>query len=278
MNDLDRRPARPLLLYLLLTLSSAIMLIPLAWMLSTAAKDLNQAFAYPPELWPRPIRLTENLRELSAIIPFVRQFVNSLLVTLLITFGQLWTASWGAYAFARLRFRGRDSLFLLYLATMMVPTQVTLIPLFLIMRFLHWIDRMPSLVVPFLFTAYGTFLLRQFFLTIPADLEDAARIDGAGPFTIYWRIVLPLSGPALATLGSFTFIWAWNEFLWPLVAMNTPERMTLTVGLATLQGLYATNWPLLMAGAAVAVIPSLLVFLLLQRFFVAGIAATGLKQ
>lgn len=278
MNDLDRRPARPLLLYLLLTLSSAIMLIPLAWMLSTAAKDLNQAFAYPPELWPRPIRLTENLRELSAIIPFVRQFVNSLLVTLLITFGQLWTASWGAYAFARLRFRGRDSLFLLYLATMMVPTQVTLIPLFLIMRFLHWIDRMPSLVVPFLFTAYGTFLLRQFFLTIPADLEDAARIDGAGPFTIYWRIILPLSGPALATLGSFTFIWAWNEFLWPLVAMNTPERMTLTVGLATLQGLYATNWPLLMAGAAVAVIPSLLVFLLLQRFFVAGIAATGLKQ
>ncbi len=278
MNDLDRRPARPLLLYLLLTLSSAIMLIPLAWMLSTAAKDLNQAFAYPPELWPRPIRLTENLRELSAIIPFVRQFVNSLLVTLLITFGQLWTASWGAYAFARLRFRGRDSLFLLYLATMMVPTQVTLIPLFLIMRFLHWIDRMPSLVVPFLFTAYGTFLLRQFFLTIPADLEDAARIDGAGPFSIYWRIILPLSGPALATLGSFTFIWAWNEFLWPLVAMNTPERMTLTVGLATLQGLYATNWPLLMAGAAVAVIPSLLVFLLLQRFFVAGIAATGLKQ
>lgn len=267
-----------LALYLVLSLGAVVMLVPLVWVASTATKDMSQAFRYPPELISQPLHLTDNLDELLRILPFLQQFANSLFVTIAITLGQLWTCSFGAYAFARLRFRGRDALFLFYLATMMVPGQVTLIPLFLMMRTLGWLDHYPSLIVPFLFSAYGTFLLRQFFLTIPRELEEAARLDGAGFFTIYWRIILPLSGPALATLGSFTFIWAWNEFLWPLVAINSLERMTLTVGLATLQGLYTTDWPLLMAGALVAVIPSLVVFLALQRFFVAGIATTGLHR
>jgi len=267
-----------LALYCALSLGAVGMLMPLVWMAATAAKDMSQAFRYPPELISQPLHLTDNLNELLRILPFLQQFANSLFVTIAITLGQLWTCSFGAYAFARLRFRGRDALFLLYVATMMVPNQVTLIPLFLIMRTLGWLDHYPSLIVPFIFSAYGTFLLRQFFLTIPRELEEAARLDGAGFFTIYGRIILPLSGPALATLGSFTFIWAWNEFLWPLVAINSPERMTLTVGLSTLQGLYNTQWQLLMAGALVAVIPSLVVFLALQRFFVAGIATTGLRR
>ncbi len=277
---MSSRLSRPqaLALYLVLGLGGIVMLMPLIWMVSTAAKDVSQAFRYPPELVSRPPHLTENLGQLLGIMPFLQQFANSLLVTVAITFGQLWSCSFGAYAFARLRFRGRDALFLLYLATMMVPLQVTIIPLFLMMRTLGWLDNYPSLIVPFLFSAYGTFLLRQFFLTIPHELEEAAQLDGASFFTIYRRIILPLSGPALATLGSFTFIWAWNEFLWPLIAINSPERMTLTVGLSTLQGLYTTQWPLLMAGALVAVIPSLIVFLSLQRFFVAGIATSGLRR
>ena len=210
------------------------------------------------------------------VMPFLRYLLNTTAVASSITFLHLAVSSLAAYAFARLRFPGRNRLFLLYLATLMVPGQVTLIPNFLIVKYLGWIDTYQALIIPQIFTAFGTFLLRQFFLTIPRELEDAARIDGASAVGIYWRIVLPLSGPALATLGVFTFTTQWNNFLWPLIVINDAQMRTLTVGLRALIGQFTVQYPLLMAGSVISLIPMLIVFLLAQRFFVRGIALTGL--
>jgi len=181
------------------------------------------------------------------------------------------------YAFARLEFPGREKLFFAYLGTMMIPYQVTLIPLFILMRYLGWIDSHLSLIVPACFSAFGTFLLRQFFLTIPKELEEAARIDGSSEFGIYSRIILPLAKPALATLGVFTFMWSWNDFMGPLIFINTMEKKTLTLGLASFQGMYTTDWTLLMAASVMALLPLIVIFLFAQRYFVEGITLSGIK-
>jgi multiple sugar transport system permease protein len=201
---------------------------------------------------------------------------NTAFVASSITFLHLAVSSLAAYAFARLRFPGRDWLFFAYLATLMVPGQVTLIPNFLIVKYLGWIDSYQALIIPQIFSAFGTFLLRQFFLTIPNELEDAARIDGASAFGIYWWIMLPLSGPALATLAVFTFTAQWNNFLWPLIVINNEQMRTLTVGLRALVGQYTVQYPLLMAGSVISILPMLVLFVVAQRFFVRGIALTGL--
>jgi multiple sugar transport system permease protein len=251
------------------------MLLPFVWMLSTSLKTPSSVFVYPPEWIPNPVQW-KNYSDVVNVMPFLRYVLNTTAVAASITFLHLAVSSLAAYAFARLRFPGRNRLFLAYLATLMVPGQVTLIPNFLIVKYLGWIDSYQALIIPQIFTAFGTFLLRQFFLTIPGELEDAARIDGASALSIYWRIVMPLSGPALATLGVFTFTAQWNNFLWPLIVINDEQMRTLTVGLRALVGEFTVQYPLLMAGSVISVLPILIIFLLAQRFFVRGIALTGL--
>ena len=208
---------------------------------------------------------------------FLMFYLNSLLVAVCTTSGQILTASLAGYAFARLKFPGRDKLFLAYLATMMIPGAVTMIPVFILMKHIAWVDTYRSLIIPSMFTAYGTFLLRQFFMTIPGDLEDAAKIDGCSLFGIYWRIILPLSKPALATLTTFTFIGSWNNFMWPLIMINSMEKKTLPIGLASFQGLYSTDWTLLMAASVMVVLPLIIVFVFNQKFFVEGIRLGAIK-
>ncbi|MFQ5810996.1 MAG: ABC transporter permease subunit, partial [Armatimonadota bacterium] len=208
---------------------------------------------------------------------FFAFYINSLLVAIVVTFGQVFTSSLAAYAFARLQFPGRDKVFLGYLATMMIPAVVTMIPVFILLRQLGWIDSYKALIFPAMFSAYGTFLLRQFFLTIPTDLEDAARIDGCGAFGIYWNVILPLSKPALATLTTFVFLGSWNNYMWPLIVINSTSKKTLPIALQSFQGLYTTEWTLLMAASLLVLLPVLIVFIFNQRFFVRGIVLTGLK-
>ncbi len=210
-------------------------------------------------------------------VPFGRFFINSIFVGICITFGQVFTSSLAAYAFARLKFKFRDHIFIGYLATLMIPYTVTMIPVFILLKTLGWIDTYQALILPGMFSAYGTFMLRQFFLSIPKDLEESAIIDGASRFTIYWHIILPLSKPALATLTTFVFMGAWNDFMWPLIVTNSMEMKTLPVGLAAFQGLYTTNWTLLMAATVIVLIPVLLVYVFNQRYFVEGIVLSGLK-
>jgi len=261
--------------YVLLSIAAITMLLPFIWMLSTSLKTPASVFVYPPEWIPNPIQWA-NYGQVVRVMPFLRYVLNTAAVATSITFLHLAVSSLAAYAFARLRFPGRDKLFLAYLATLMVPGQVTLIPNFLIVKYLGWIDTYQALIIPQIFTAFGTFLLRQFFLTIPNELEDAARIDGASALDIYWLIVLPLSGPALATLGVFTFTAQWNSFLWPLIVINDEQMRTLTVGLRALVGQYTVQYPLLMAGSVISIVPMLILFVVAQRFFVRGIALTGL--
>jgi multiple sugar transport system permease protein len=263
------------LLALFLIPTALLMLLPFIWMLSTSFKLAGAVFEYPPTWIPRPL-VWQNYPQVLDILPFARFFLNSLFVALSVTALQLLTCSLAAYAFARLRFPGRDALFLGYLGTLMIPGQVVIIPNFILLRTLGWIDTYQALILPAAFSAFGTFLLRQYFLTIPRELEDAAVVDGASYWQIYLRVILPLSGPALSALAIFTFLAQWNSFLYPLVVTSSTEMSTLTVGLNTLQGQYNTAWTLLMAGSVIALVPVLLVFIFAQRYFIRGIAMTGL--
>jgi multiple sugar transport system permease protein len=270
-----KKRAKHLGLHLLLITGSVVMLVPFAWMLSTSLKQPGDVFIYPPQWIPQPVQW-ENYQETVTVMPFGRFYLNSIIQAVSVTALQLLTASLAAFAFARLRFRGRDVLFLLYLATMMIPFPVTMIPNFVIMRYLNWIDTFRALILPPAFSAFSTFLLRQYFLSIPLEMDDAARVDGASSFRIWWQIILPLSGPALATLAIFTFLGQWNNFLWPLVVTNSEEMRTLPVGLATFQGQYSVQWNLLMAGSVIAVLPILVIYIAGQKWFVRGITLSGM--
>ena len=272
-----RRPrlGARLLAHTVLLSGSVVMLVPFLWMVSTSLKAPGQVFTDPPQWIPRPV-VWQNYLEAVSIMPFGRFFLNSLIQSSSVTVLQLLTSSLAAFAFARLRFRGRDTLFLLYLATLMIPFPVTLIPNFIVIRFLGWVDTFRALILPPSFSPFSTFLLRQFFLTIPTDLDDAARIDGASSLDIWWRIALPLSTPALATLAIFTFMGQWNDFLWPLVVTNSLEMRTLPVGLSSFQSRYAIQWHLLMAGSTIALLPVLVLFVVGQRYFIQGITLTGM--
>ncbi|MCB0045509.1 MAG: carbohydrate ABC transporter permease [Caldilineaceae bacterium] len=211
-------------------------------------------------------------------LPFAMLVRNSLVYSFSITLISLFFDSMCAYALARLNFRGRNVVFLAILATMMVPVQVTLVPLFFNLFELGWINTFQGLIVPRLTSAFGIFLLRQFFISLPRDFEDAARIDGASEFRIYWQIVLPLSGPAIATLFVFHFMYNWNDFLWPLIVTTTANMRTLPTGLALFMGEHNIEYGTLMAGATIAALPLIIAFLFAQRYFVAGIALTGIKE
>ena len=264
-----------LLLHAILIAGSALMLLPIFWMLSTSLKTPRAIFTFPPTWIPRPVAW-ENYTAAVSAMPFGRFYLNSGIVAVSVTFLQIMTSSLAAFAFARLRFRGRQPLFLLYLATLMIPFQVTMIPNFIIVRYLGWYDTYQALILPPAFSAFAVFLLRQYFLGIPKELDEAARMDGASSFRIWWQVILPLSGPAIAALAIFTFLNSWNDFLWPLVITTSLEMRTLPVGLSAFQGQYNVQWHLLMAGAVIALLPVLLVYVLAQRWFVQGITLSGM--
>ena len=264
------------LLYILLGVGAVACLLPFFWIIVSSLKDLPSVFLFPPQWIPDPI-LWSNYIEAWGSGNFSRYMINTVFVSTAVTLGQLISCSLAAYAFSRLRFPGRDIIFWTYLGTMMIPFQVTIVPQFLIVRTFGWIDTYYALIVPaFLGGAFGTFLLRQFFLTIPKELEDAAVIDGCNKLMVYYRIIMPLSKPALATLGVFTFMAHWNDFLWPLIVINSDELRTLTVGLANLGSTRFVPWNIYMAGTVISLVPILVVFFAAQRYFVRGITITGL--
>jgi multiple sugar transport system permease protein len=262
-------------LHVVLILGSAAMLLPFAWMLSTSLKTPPEIFRYPPTWIPDPIAWENYVRTLRAI-PFERYYFNSLFVAVNVTLLQILTASLGAFAFARMRFWGRNALFLMYLATLMIPFQVTMIPNFILVRYLGWYDSFQALIFPTAFSAFAVFLLRQYFMGIPLEMDEAARMDGAGSFRIWWQIIMPLSTPVLAALTIFTFLGSWNDFLWPLIITNSVSTRTIPVGLAAFQGEYNTQWNLLMAGSVIALLPVLLIYFFAQKRFIEGITLSGM--
>jgi len=267
-----------LLAYILLGTASIILLIPIIWMITTALKPLDEVYIFPPTWIPKQI-LWGNFIEALTFLPFSIYFKNTAIITLLSMLGQLMSSSVVAYGFARLRAKFRDVLFMLVLATMMLPSQVTMIPLFILFKTLGWVDTFKPLIVPNFFgNAFFIFLLRQFYMTIPTELDDAAKIDGCGYFGIYQRILLPLIKPALATIAIFSFMWGWNDFMGPLIYLNSPEKLTVALGLSRFTGVYgSTAWNLLMAASLVAVLPCIVLFFFAQRYFIQGIVITGLK-
>jgi multiple sugar transport system permease protein len=262
--------------HLVLIPIALVMVVPLAWMVVTSLQTLDETRHFPPTLVPSSAEWS-NYGEVLRQAPFGRWFVNTLIVTVASVVGNLLFCSLAGYAFARIKFFGRDVVFVLVLATLMIPFQVIIIPSFLIVRRLGLIDTLGALILPNLAGAFGIFLLRQFFRTLPIELEEAARIDGASRLGVLFKIVLPLSGPALATLAVITFMWTWNDFLWPLIVISSREHMTLQLGLSTFQGAHQTNTHLLMAASVMSVLPVLVLFFVAQRYFVRGIATTGLK-
>ncbi|RCK70201.1 carbohydrate ABC transporter permease [Desertihabitans brevis] len=278
----DRRRPRnlvsTLLLYAALLILSVIIISPLLWMLSTSFKTTGDATTMPPQ-WIPPEPSVEGYTTLfaDAQAPVLRWLGNSVLVAVLHTVLVLATAALAAYPLARMRFPGRDVVFALIVATLFVPGFVFLMPNYLIVDSLGWLDSIWALVVPGAASAFGVFFLRQFFSSLPEALEEAALIDGANRFQIFWQVVLPLSKAPLATLAVLSFLTSWNDFLWPLYVLFNPEQLTLPAGLATLLGSYATDYPMIMAGAALASIPVLVLFAFVQRYVIAGVARSGLK-
>lgn len=262
------------LLPTLLLLGTLVMLTPFAWMLATSVtSDTNLT---TPTLIPTDPNL-QSYRTLFDTLPFLRIVANSFGLALTSTGLQLLTCAMGAYAFARLRFPGRQVIFMFYLATLMIPTQVLVVPLFIEMRTFNLIDTYAAVLAPTITSAFGVFLLRQAIEQVPIDLDDAARIDGAGHPRIFFSVILPLIRPSLATFAVFAFMASWNSFLWPLVVIRSPEFMTLPVGLASLQGQYTTDWNVLMAGSVLSVVPIITFYLLAQRHVIQGVALSGLK-
>ena len=263
--------------HLFLTPLAAVMLLPLVWMVVTSFETLAQTRHFPPILWPGTLQFG-NYGDAIHQSAFGTWFWNTTVVTVTVVASNLVLCTLAAYAFARIRFLGRTFVYFLILATLMVPLQVVLIPTFLIVKELGLIDRLGALVVPNLVNVFGIFLLTQFFRTLPIELEEAARIDGASRLSILLRIVVPLSLPALATLAVIQFLWTWNDFLWPLVTILTnQDAFTLQLGLATFQGAHNTQWHLVAAANIMSMLPMIVLFLLAQRYFVRGIATQGLK-
>ncbi len=265
------------LLHAAMLVLSLLMVVPFLWMISTSLKSVNEMYLIPPSWIPAEIMWSNYVYMLESA-PWLLYFYNTAKVTFFVVLGQVVVCSMAAYGFARLKFPGRDALFLLLLGTMMIPYHVTMIPTFQILRKLGWLDTHYALIVPALFAAFGVFLLRQFFLTIPKELEQAAMIDGCGYFRIFIHVIMPNAKPALTTLAIFTFMSTWNDFLGPLIYLNSDHLKTLTLGLATFQGTYTNQWNYMMAGSLIVSLPILIVYAFAQRYFVEGIVMSGLKE
>jgi ABC-type glycerol-3-phosphate transport system permease component len=266
-----------LLTYLVLAIGAVLLLFPLYWLVSTSLKPTEEISAYPI-IWV-PSRLEwGNYGNLFNVVPFWSYLRNSLFIATVCTIGTAFSSSLVGFSFARLRYPGRNLLFVIALSTLMVPGWVTLIPQFIMFKDFGWLDSFKPLIIPQLFAnpAY-LFLLRQFFLTLPYEIEDAAKIDGCGYFRIYWNIALPLVTPALIAVAVFTFLYNWNDFLGPLIYLQSPDRFTLPLGLAGLQSQYNTHFELIMAGATLTAVPCIVLFFICQRWFIQGIVISGVK-
>lgn len=262
--------------YLLCLLVALLTLIPLAWMILGSLKGPDEVVQYPPTFLPHRL-MWSNYAQVFTTVPFARYILNTFFVATTVTIVALLFHAMSAYALARLRFRGRDALFIGIVATMMIPFSVTLIPTFILVKSLGWLDTFWALIIPAIPNAFGIFLLRQFYLGLPVELEEAARLDGATPAGIFWRIALPMSQPILATLATFFFLANWNAYLWPLIVTQNPDMRVTQVALAAFSGEHSTDWQLIMAGATVAALPGLLLYLFLQRYLIEGIKLSGMK-
>ncbi|AWX55184.1 MULTISPECIES: carbohydrate ABC transporter permease [Brevibacillus] len=269
---------KKLLIHLLLIAGALVMVAPFVWMVLTSLKSLGESTQVPPVILPTKYQW-ENYTHIFEMLPFLDFYWNTVITTVAKVIGQVFLCSLAAYAFARIEFPGRNALFILFLTVLMVPGQVFLLPQFMIMKELGWLNTLTALIVPGLFSAFGTFLLRQFFMSLPKELEEAAKLDGCNHFQIYWRIMLPLAKPGLIALAIFVALWSWNDLMWPLIVNSTPDKMPLSAGLAYLTGEHTnlTNYPILMAGSVLAIWPMIIVFIFMQKHFVEGITLTGSK-
>jgi len=272
-----RENIRRSLIYVLLCVGVIITLAPFVWMLSTSFKTQSAVFTIPPQWIPRPFTF-EQYRKLFKEINFFVHFKNSLIVSVLVTFFSLFINSLAGFAFAKYRFSGKNKMFTALLGAIMIPGQVTMIPVFLMLKKMGMLNSYWGLVIPCSASVFAIFFFRQFISTIPNELIESARIDGCSEFGIYWRIILPLCKPILATLAIFTFMSSWNDFLWPLIVMTNESKYTLPVALANLNGQYTTQYPLLMAGSVIVVVPVIIIFLFAQKYVISSIASTGLKE
>jgi len=277
MNRRAKKIIGTTITHMILILGTIIMLVPFVWMLTTSFKSLNEVFISPPKFFGERL-VWENYLRISSRFNYFRYFMNSITVSAWVVFFQLVTSCMAGFAFARLNFKFRDKLFLLYLATMMVPMHVIIIPNFLMMRLYGLVNTLWSLMIPPMVSAFGTFLLRQFFLTVPRELDEAAKIDGCTPFGIFAKILLPMAGPTVATLAIFCFMYIWNDYFTPLIYISTAKNYTLPLGLATMKGMYSTDWPVLMAATCISILPVLIAFLFAQDMFVKGVMLSGMKE
>ena len=270
-----RKVFRAVLLYAALIAVAWIWLFPIVWAMSGSLKTEGEISE--PKLLPAHPQWS-NYTEVFALMPFWRMLLNTVFYAGCVTAGQVFFCSLAGYAFARLNFRGRDALFVVYLGTLMVPLTVTVIPQFILMRTVGWVDTPWAMIVPGLFgSAFGTYLMRQFFQTLPTDLEEAATLDGCSPWQIYWRILLPHARPAVMVLAVLTWVNVWNDFLWPLLMLQRNSLATLTLGLIRLRGEYVARWPIITATSVLILLPLILIYALAQRSFVRGIAVTGMS-
>jgi len=263
--------------YLLLSFTAITMIFPFYWMIATSFKSEARVFAFPPDWIPNPAILSNYIYILTEL-PFPRYTYNSAKISALWTLGIILSSSLAAYAFARVRFWGRETLFVITLAALMIPGQITMIPLYVVMTRIGWVDTHLPLIVPaYLGSAFGIFLIRQYFMTIPQELNDAAKIDGCSHFGIYWRIMMPLAKAVIATLALLSFMGSWNDLLGPVIYLFDEELFTLPLALTRFRGMYYTAWANMMAGATITLLPILVVFLFTQQYFVRGVVLSGLK-
>lgn len=273
-----RIQGRNVALHLTLLAGCIVMLLPFFWMLSTSLKARNAIFQEFPPRWIPEEFIWSNYSDAWTSVPFDRFYLNSIVVAVSVTALQMLTSSLAAFAFARLRFRGRDVLFFIYLTALMIPFAILLLPNFLIIKELGWFDTYAALIIPPSFSAFSTFLMRQYFRSIPTELDEAARMDGASSLRIWWQIIMPNSLPVLGALSVFVFLGIWNSLLWPLVVTNSQEMLTVPVGLTYFQGQFYVRWELLMSAAVIAMLPVLIVYFFAQNWFIRGMSvSSGLK-
>jgi len=280
MFSANERGAIPqkILFYVVLIIVGLLFVYPFIFMLATSLKDSPEVFANIMSIFGGTGLHFENYTIVVGTVNMGRYMLNTAFVTFSVTIGQIITSILGGYAFGRIRFPGRELLFKLYLGTIMIPFTVIMIPMYKLMMVFGWVDKLQALIIPWLFTAAGTFLFRQFFMGLPKELEEAAFLDGANRWTILWRVFVPLAGPVIATQFTISFLYSWNSFIWPLVAIQSKANYVVTQGLADIQGGYHASPPIVLAGATLAIIPTVLVFLFAQKYFVEGIATTGMKN
>jgi len=271
-----RRDGSHALAHTVLIIGSIIMIFPFAWQIIMSLSTNSQVMSIPPTFWPGDLQW-KNFADVFTVMPFMSQFWVSITITVVRVLGQVVLCSMAGYAFARMRFSFKGVVLGLILAILMVPSQVFLIPQYQIVQNLGWLNTSAGIIAPGIFSAFGTFMMRQFFLGLPLELEEAARLDGCNPFQTFWRIMLPLAKPGLSALAIITVLWSWNDLLWPLVVTTYAQNMPLSAGLATLQGQNATNYPVLMAASLLASAPVLILFLAMQRRVIDGIAFSGMK-